>query len=144
MEFWQISFWYILYSKTWVCLFGCILWGIFNFWYGCMARVFKSSLWTIHVKNFFCFSFERVFSNIEKRNSFILSNVFLTFHVKVIDDRIIHDKTVADQVSMWKSSKGLSDKMVTDHTCSGETCSFYQIGDVFVCEKTGHVHGRKQ
>ncbi|KAH7519147.1 F-box protein SKIP31 [Ziziphus jujuba] len=59
---------------------------------------------------------------------------------QVIDDRIIHDKTVADQVSMWKSSKGLSDKMVTDHTCSGETCSFYQIGDVFVCEKTGHVH----
>ncbi|KAL5539620.1 hypothetical protein UlMin_042306 [Ulmus minor] len=59
---------------------------------------------------------------------------------QVIDDRIILDKTVADQVSMWKSSKGLSDKVVTDHACSGETCSYYQIGDVFVCEKTGHVH----
>lgn len=83
-------------------------------------------------------------SNIEKRNSFFLSNALLTLHMKVIDDQIILDKTVADQVSMWKSSKGLSDKMVTDHTCSGEACSFYQIGDVFVCEKTGHVHGMKQ
>ncbi|KAG2680045.1 hypothetical protein I3760_11G079800 [Carya illinoinensis] len=59
---------------------------------------------------------------------------------QVNDDRIILDKTVADQVSMWKSSRGLTDKVVTDHTCSGETCSYYHIGDVFVCEKTGHVH----
>lgn len=59
---------------------------------------------------------------------------------QVNDDRIILDKTVADQVSMWKSSKGLSDKVVTDHACSGETCSYYHIGDVFICEKTGHVH----
>ncbi|KAJ7953285.1 F-box protein SKIP31 [Quillaja saponaria] len=59
---------------------------------------------------------------------------------QVNDDRIILDKTVADQVSMWKSSKGLTDKVVTDHACSGETCSYHQIGDVFVCEKTGHVH----
>ncbi|EXC31693.1 F-box protein SKIP31 [Morus notabilis] len=58
----------------------------------------------------------------------------------VIDDRIILDKTVADQVSMWKSSRGLTDNVVMDHACSGETCSYYQIGDVFVCEKTGHVH----
>ncbi|KAF7809529.1 F-box protein SKIP31 [Senna tora] len=56
------------------------------------------------------------------------------------DDRIILDKTLADQVSSWKSSKGLSDTVVTDHACSGETCSYYQIGDVFICEKTGLVH----
>ncbi|KAJ1396824.1 Herpesvirus UL92 [Sesbania bispinosa] len=56
------------------------------------------------------------------------------------DDRIILDKTLADQVSSWKSSRGLSDKVVTDHACSGETCSYYQIGDVFICEKTGQVH----
>ncbi|KAJ7943993.1 F-box protein SKIP31 [Quillaja saponaria] len=59
---------------------------------------------------------------------------------QVNDDRIILDKTVADQVSMWKRSRGLIDKVVTDHSCSGETCSYYRIGDVFVCEKTGHVH----
>ena len=63
--------------------------------------------------------------------------------VKVNDDRIILDKTVADQVSMWKSSRGLTDKVVTDHACSGETCSYYHIGDVFICEKTGLVHGRE-
>ncbi|KAK6263426.1 hypothetical protein QUC31_009242 [Theobroma cacao] len=59
---------------------------------------------------------------------------------QVKDDLIILDKTVADQVSMWKSSRGLADKVVADHACSGETCSYYQIGDVFVCEKTGQVH----
>lgn len=64
--------------------------------------------------------------------------------VKVKDDSIILDKTVADRVSMWKSSRGLTDKVVTDHACSGETCTYYQIGDVFVCEKTGQVHGRKR
>ncbi|RYQ81313.1 hypothetical protein Ahy_Scaffold1g107277 isoform A [Arachis hypogaea] len=59
---------------------------------------------------------------------------------QVKDDRIILDKTLADQVSSWKSSKGLSDAVVTDHACSGETCSYYEIGDVFICEKTGQVH----
>lgn len=62
--------------------------------------------------------------------------------VKVNDDRIILDKTVADQVSMWKSSKGFTDALVLDHVCSGEMCSYHQIGDVFVCEKTGNVHGK--
>ncbi|KAI4327895.1 hypothetical protein L6164_020306 [Bauhinia variegata] len=56
------------------------------------------------------------------------------------DDSMILDKTLADQVSMWKSSKGLSDTVVTDHACSGETCSYHQMGDVFICEKTGLVH----
>ncbi|XP_022981027.1 F-box protein SKIP31-like [Cucurbita maxima] len=59
---------------------------------------------------------------------------------QVQDDQIILDRTVADQVSSWKSSKGLADKIVIDHTCSGETCTYYQIGDAFVCEKTGLVH----
>ncbi|XP_021744740.1 F-box protein SKIP31-like isoform X1 [Chenopodium quinoa] len=59
---------------------------------------------------------------------------------QVNDDLIILDKTVADQVSMWKNSRGLGDKVVTDHTCSGEVCSFFQIGNVFICEKTGNVH----
>ncbi|CAL5409286.1 unnamed protein product [Camellia sinensis] len=34
----------------------------------------------------------------------------------------------------------MTDKVVLDHDCSGETCTYYQIGDVFVCEKTGQVH----
>ncbi|KAE8661921.1 glycine-rich protein A3-like [Hibiscus syriacus] len=58
----------------------------------------------------------------------------------VKDDSIILDKTVADQVSMWKSSRGLTDKVVNDRACSGETCTYNQIGDAFVCEKTGQVH----
>ena len=58
------------------------------------------------------------------------------------DDQIILDRTVADQVSTWKSSRGLTDKIVIDHTCSGETCTYYQVGDAFVCEKTGLVHGK--
>lgn len=57
------------------------------------------------------------------------------------DDRVILDKTLADQVSTWKSSRGLPDTVVVNHACSGETCTYYQIGDVFVCEKTGNVHG---
>ncbi|XP_028119517.1 F-box protein SKIP31-like [Camellia sinensis] len=59
---------------------------------------------------------------------------------QVNDDRIILDKTLTDQVSIWKSSRGLTDKVVLDHDFSGETCTYYQIGDVFVCEKTGQVH----
>ncbi|XP_028087745.1 F-box protein SKIP31-like [Camellia sinensis] len=63
-----------------------------------------------------------------------------TYSFLVNDDRIILDKTLTDQVSIWKSSRGLTDKVVLDHDCSGETCTYYQIGDVFVCEKTGQVH----
>ncbi|XP_075109451.1 F-box protein SKIP31 isoform X1 [Nicotiana tabacum] len=59
---------------------------------------------------------------------------------QINDDRIILDKTVADQVSIWKKSKGLGDNVVNDHACSGKTCAYHQIGDVFVCEKTGNVH----
>ncbi|KAG5589234.1 hypothetical protein H5410_039748 [Solanum commersonii] len=56
------------------------------------------------------------------------------------DEHMILDKTVADQVSIWKNSKGLGDNVVNGHACSGETCAYHQIGDVFVCEKTGNVH----
>ncbi|PIN12547.1 hypothetical protein CDL12_14836 [Handroanthus impetiginosus] len=59
---------------------------------------------------------------------------------QVNDDRIILDKTLADQVSMWKSSRGLTETIVLNHACSGENCTYYQIGDVFICEKTGNVH----
>lgn len=62
--------------------------------------------------------------------------------MKVCDDRMLLDKTVGDQVSSWKKSRGLSDDVVVaGHTCSGVTCTYYQLGDVFVCEKTGQVHG---
>eukprot|EP00268_Persea_americana_P002708 TRINITY_DN1083_c0_g1_i1.p1 TRINITY_DN1083_c0_g1~~TRINITY_DN1083_c0_g1_i1.p1 ORF type:complete len:318 (+),score=65.64 TRINITY_DN1083_c0_g1_i1:233-1186(+) len=59
---------------------------------------------------------------------------------QVNDDDIVLDKTVADQVSMWKSSRGLTDAVVADHACSGSTCSYSQIGEMFLCEKTGRVH----
>ncbi|KAL3329736.1 hypothetical protein AABB24_033879 [Solanum stoloniferum] len=61
-------------------------------------------------------------------------------NIQINDDRVILDKTVADQVSIWKKSKGLGDNVVNGHACSGETCAYHQIGDVFVCEKTGNVH----
>lgn len=60
---------------------------------------------------------------------------------KVNDDCSILDESIADQVSIWKRKKGFSDKIVTDHTCSGDVCSYFQIGDAFICEKTGNVHG---
>ncbi|QHN97270.1 uncharacterized protein [Arachis hypogaea] len=40
------------------------------------------------------------------------------------------------------------EKQKGTHRCSGNcsclfwgTCSYYEIGDVFICEKTGQVHG---
>ncbi|THG13356.1 hypothetical protein TEA_027506 [Camellia sinensis var. sinensis] len=75
----------------------------------------------------------RDYQNTAKRSQTLLPS-------QVNDNRIILDKTLTDQVSIWKSSRGLTDKVVLDHDCSGETCTYYQIGDVFVCEKTGQVH----
>lgn len=73
------------------------------------------------------------------------SSLFILFgDLKVKDDRIIIDKTVGDQVSLWKSSKGLTDNVLTDHACSGDLCTYHQVGNLFVCEKTGYVHGRKR
>ncbi|CAL9071188.1 unnamed protein product [Musa textilis] len=57
-----------------------------------------------------------------------------------VDDRVILDRTVADQVSIWKSRRGLTDDAAIGHICSGNTCSYSQIGDVFICERTGRVH----
>uniref|UniRef100_A0A0D9WU09 F-box domain-containing protein n=1 Tax=Leersia perrieri TaxID=77586 RepID=A0A0D9WU09_9ORYZ len=59
---------------------------------------------------------------------------------EVNDDKAILDKTIADQVSSWKSSRGLTDAAVKGHSCSGNTCSYTQIGDAYICEKTGRVH----
>ncbi|XP_051199165.1 F-box protein SKIP31 isoform X2 [Lolium perenne] len=59
---------------------------------------------------------------------------------EVNDDKIILDKTVADQVSSWKSRRGLTDDAVKGHSCSGSTCLYTQIGDAYICEKTGRVH----
>ncbi|XP_072994050.1 F-box protein SKIP31 isoform X2 [Typha latifolia] len=59
---------------------------------------------------------------------------------QVNDDGVILDRTVADQVSIWKSSRGLTDEAIIGHVCSGNSCSYCQIGDVFICEKTGRVH----
>ncbi|KAF0903720.1 hypothetical protein E2562_029088 [Oryza meyeriana var. granulata] len=59
---------------------------------------------------------------------------------EVNDDKVIFDKTIADQVSSWKSSRGLTDDAVKGHSCSGNTCSYTQIGDAYICEKTGRVH----
>ncbi|XP_028072459.1 F-box protein SKIP31-like [Camellia sinensis] len=77
--------------------------------------------------------FAGVYTEAAKRSQTLLPS-------QVNDNRIILDKTLTDQVSIWKSSRGLTDKVVLDHDCSGETCTYYQIGDVFVCEKTGQVH----
>ena len=57
------------------------------------------------------------------------------------DDKVILDKTVADKVSSWKSRRGLTDDAVKGHSCSGSTCLYTQIGDAYICEKTGRVHG---
>ncbi|KAJ1260974.1 hypothetical protein BS78_10G272700 [Paspalum vaginatum] len=59
---------------------------------------------------------------------------------EVNDDKVILDKTIADQVSSWKNSRGLTDEAVKGHSCSGNTCSYTQIGDAYICEKTGRVH----
>ncbi|KQK17497.1 F-box protein SKIP31 isoform X2 [Brachypodium distachyon] len=59
---------------------------------------------------------------------------------EVNDDKVILDKTIADQVSSWKSSRGLTEDAVKGHSCSGSTCLYTQIGDAYICEKTGRVH----
>lgn len=46
------------------------------------------------------------------------------------DDIMIPDATVGDQINQWKQH----------HVCSGSTCTYSQVGDMFLCEKTGFVH----
>ncbi|OAY79147.1 F-box protein SKIP31 [Ananas comosus] len=73
-------------------------------------------------------------------NGTLRSCAWKKLYIQLNDDKVILDRTVADQVSMWKRSRGLTDEAVGSHVCSGNTCSYSQIGDVFICEKTGRVH----
>ncbi|KAJ7554098.1 hypothetical protein O6H91_06G124600 [Diphasiastrum complanatum] len=59
---------------------------------------------------------------------------------QIKDDMWVVDPSVADQVTAWRKSLKLNDKSVGNHWCSGKTCSYHQIGDVFLCEKTGCAH----
>ncbi|XP_014490920.1 F-box protein SKIP31-like [Vigna radiata var. radiata] len=67
-------------------------------------------------------------------------------HRDNLPSSLVKDKTLVTNFKIvllmlfCKSSKGLSDVVVADHICSGENCSYYQIGDVFIYEKTGQVH----
>lgn len=56
------------------------------------------------------------------------------------DDIMIPDTTVGDQINQWKQHHGLPDVFTGDHVCSGSTCTYSQLGDIFLCEKTGFVH----
>ncbi|CAK9210590.1 unnamed protein product [Sphagnum troendelagicum] len=59
---------------------------------------------------------------------------------QVHDDLVVVDSSMADQITAWRHSQKLADAYLGDHWCSGKTCSYYQIDDVFLCEKTGRVH----
>lgn len=62
------------------------------------------------------------------------------------DDIMIPDATVGDQINQWnqinqwKQHHGLPEVFPGDHVCSGSTCTYFQVGDIFLCEKTGFVH----
>lgn len=60
---------------------------------------------------------------------------------QVYDDLLMVDTSVADQITAWRRRYSLPDVYVGDHGCSGRSCSYHQIGDVFLCEKTGRAHG---
>lgn len=59
---------------------------------------------------------------------------------QVNDDMLLLDTTVADRITHLKHSRGLPDEFTAEHVCSGRTCTYSQIGDAFLCEKTGRVH----
>ncbi|BFI10641.1 hypothetical protein MPTK1_3g16200 [Marchantia polymorpha subsp. ruderalis] len=59
---------------------------------------------------------------------------------QIRDDLVVIDTSVADHVTAWRRGQKLPDVYVGDHYCSGRTCSYYQIGDIFLCEKTGRAH----
>eukprot|EP00249_Psilotum_nudum_P019554 c27313_g1_i1 orf=146-1258(+) len=59
---------------------------------------------------------------------------------QINNDLFIVDATVAEQVIAWRCAHGLPDVYVGDHSCSGRSCAYYQIGDIFLCEKTGRAH----
>lgn len=58
------------------------------------------------------------------------------------DDLVVVDSSMADQITAWRRSQKLADVYLGDHWCSGKTCSYYQIDDVFLCEKTGRAHSK--
>lgn len=68
-------------------------------------------------------------------------NCWSCMNLQVYDDLVVVDTSVADQITAWRRSQHLPDVYSGDHSCSGRTCSYYQIGDVFLCEKTGRAHG---
>jgi len=59
---------------------------------------------------------------------------------QVNDDMFLLDTTVADRITHLKHSRGLPDEFTEEHVCSGRTCTYSQVGDAFLCEKTGRVH----
>jgi len=59
---------------------------------------------------------------------------------KMKDDIMILDTTMGDQINQWKQHHGLPVVFTGDHVCSGSTCTYFQVGDIFLCEKTGFVH----
>ncbi|GBG88284.1 hypothetical protein CBR_g46850 [Chara braunii] len=53
------------------------------------------------------------------------------------------DSSVADHITAWRKMHSFDEESLlgaADHVCSGKTCSYHQIGDVFLCEKTGKAH----
>ncbi|CAM6108221.1 unnamed protein product [Calypogeia fissa] len=59
---------------------------------------------------------------------------------QVRDDLVVIDMTVADHITEWRRNHHLPDVYLDHHLCSGRTCSYNQIGDIFLCEKTGRAH----
>ncbi|KAL2634559.1 hypothetical protein R1flu_006038 [Riccia fluitans] len=59
---------------------------------------------------------------------------------QIRDDLVVIDTSVTDHVTAWRRGHKLPDVYVGDHSCSGRTCSYYQIGDIFLCERTGRAH----
>ncbi|XP_024525483.1 F-box protein SKIP31 [Selaginella moellendorffii] len=59
---------------------------------------------------------------------------------QIKDELGVFDPSIADQVTQWRRSHKLSEVYSGSHTCSGRTCSYHQIGDVYICEKTGCAH----
>eukprot|EP00898_Chlorokybus_atmophyticus_P005896 jgi/Chlat1/6307/Chrsp44S05790 len=60
------------------------------------------------------------------------------------DDTVMLDTSIADQITVWRRRNGLDGTRqqlaAIDHICSGSSCSYHQIGDVFLCERTGRAH----
>lgn len=51
------------------------------------------------------------------------------------------DTSIADQIREWKAKRTF--EPAAGHVCSGQRCSYHRIGDIFICERTGNIHGKK-